>query len=137
VLGERSFGKGSVQNVWGLPGNTSAQKLTTQYYRLPSGRIIHREPGSAEWGVDPDLEIPMLPEQYADSIRLRIEADVIQLDENGNVLEGDEPRPDPNTLLSEGTDLQLKTALTLLQSRVSAASPIAGRTGVEPAGVQN
>lgn len=137
VLGERTFGKGSVQNVWGLPGNTSAQKLTTQYYRLPSGRIIHREPGSAEWGVDPDLEIPMLPEQYADSIRLRIEADVIQLDENGNVLEGDEPRPDPNTLLTEGTDLQLKTALTLLQSRVSAASPIAGRTGVEPAGVQN
>jgi len=57
IVGERSFGKGSVQNVIGLDNNRSALKLTVATYWRPSGKNIHRLPGAgeeAEWGVRPD-----------------------------------------------------------------------------------
>jgi pyruvate dehydrogenase E1 component alpha subunit len=63
LVGERSFGKGSVQNVWELrtaPAGQAMVKVTTQHYRLPDRRMIHRSPGARTWGVDPDLRIEML-----------------------------------------------------------------------------
>jgi len=41
IVGERSYGKGSVQVVFSLGGG-ALFRLTTQYYRLPGGRLIHR-----------------------------------------------------------------------------------------------
>ncbi len=123
VLGHRSYGKGSVQNVVPLERRTREPlaylKLTTQYYVLPGGRKIHRRPGGGDHGVAPDIEIEMLPVQIADSITLRQNADVMPLDEHGQVLETEE-RPDPDTLITEGTDLQLHAALLLLQARAMA-----------------
>ncbi|MEQ8315883.1 MAG: S41 family peptidase [Phycisphaerales bacterium] len=56
VLGTRTFGKASVQTVYGLPDGGTL-KLTEAHYLLPSGRNLQRLPpgtaGSAEWGVDP------------------------------------------------------------------------------------
>jgi carboxyl-terminal processing protease len=57
VVGERTWGKGSVQNVVELEGGNSALKLTTAAYHRPSGKNIHRFPDakdSDEWGVMPD-----------------------------------------------------------------------------------
>src|SRR5207245_5737911 len=57
IVGERSYGKGSVQNIIKIEGNTSALKLTTASYQRPSGKNIHRFPDSKEtdeWGVKPD-----------------------------------------------------------------------------------
>jgi len=57
VVGERSWGKGSVQNVIPIKGASSALKLTTASYHRPSGKNIHRFPGAKEsdvWGVMPD-----------------------------------------------------------------------------------
>lgn len=119
VLGERSFGKGSVQNVWPLPGGNAAMKLTTQYYVLPGGRLIDRVPGSATWGIDPDLPVLMLPDQVAESITLRRDADVLPLNEAGEPAKDPSELPDPYNLIREGTDLQLHTALLLLQARLS------------------
>lgn len=116
VLGQRSFGKGSVQNVYLLPGATAAMKVTTNYYHIDSPRMIHKIPGATEWGIDPDVEIDMLPSQQQDALLLRRDADVLPLDENGNIIENAD-RPDPNTLLSEGTDLQVETAMVLLKSQ--------------------
>jgi carboxyl-terminal processing protease len=42
VVGETSFGKGSVQSVFPLRGRNAALKLTTAKYYTPSGRSIHR-----------------------------------------------------------------------------------------------
>jgi carboxyl-terminal processing protease len=48
LVGVRTFGKGSVQNVFELPGG-SALKLTISRYYTPSGRSIQAE------GIAPDL----------------------------------------------------------------------------------
>lgn len=58
VVGERSWGKGSVQNVIPLNEDGNSQlKLTTASYFRPSGKNIHRFPNAKEedeWGVMPD-----------------------------------------------------------------------------------
>jgi len=116
LLGERSFGKGSVQNVWRLTA-ASHLKLTVQYYMLPDQSIIHRRPGASTWGVQPDFTVDLLPKQTTDALTLRRDADIIPLNENG-VIEGQlAGRKDPNDLLSKGTDLQLETALFILKAR--------------------
>lgn len=117
VLGERTFGKGSVQNVYFLPGNQSAMRLTTHYYLLPNGRRVHRLPGATDWGVNPDLRVEMLPSQVEEAINLRRDADVMPIDETGQVVDTGVARPDPDDLLNRGLDLQLQYALVLLQSR--------------------
>ncbi|MFN3620872.1 S41 family peptidase [Sphingorhabdus sp.] len=53
VMGERSFGKGSVQNVLPLTRNTGL-RLTVARYHLPSGRSVQ------EGGIKPDIRVPQL-----------------------------------------------------------------------------
>lgn len=57
VIGERSWGKASVQNIIELESGKSALKLTTAGYKRPSGKNIHREVNDKptdEWGVKPN-----------------------------------------------------------------------------------
>ncbi len=68
VIGERTFGKGSVQNVIELEGGKAALRLTSAYYYPPNGRNIHKRPKANEddeWGVIPDkqLSVPLTEEQ--------------------------------------------------------------------------
>ncbi len=127
IVGDRSFGKGSVQHVLQLAEN-AAFKLTTQYYRLPGadgakGRLIHRRPGAKEWGIEPDVSVEMLPEQFAEAYRLRQAADVVEFDRDGNLIPPEEP-VDLESLVEDGLDPQLETALILIQSQViPAANP--------------
>ncbi len=53
VMGERSFGKGSVQNVLPLTRDTGL-RLTVARYHLPSGRSVQ------EGGIKPDIQVPQL-----------------------------------------------------------------------------
>jgi len=59
LLGERSFGKGSVQSVVGLPDG-SAIKLTTALYYTPSGRSIQAT------GIEPDVLVEAVRVRKAD-----------------------------------------------------------------------
>ena len=52
IVGRVSFGKGSVQNLFTIPGRQAAVKLTTALYYTPSGRSIHRR-ARDEARVDP------------------------------------------------------------------------------------
>lgn len=113
VLGARSFGKGSVQNVWRLTPAASV-KLTIQYYMLPDKTILHRKPGNLTWGVEPNLAIDMLPKQTTNVLKLRRDADVMLIDENGRTTA---ERPNPEDLITKGMDPQLETALLLLRAR--------------------
>lgn len=53
IMGERSFGKGSVQSLLPL-GRDAALKLTTARYYTPSGHSVQ------EGGIKPDITIPQL-----------------------------------------------------------------------------
>src|SRR5205085_560334 len=59
VLGERTYGKGSVQEVIRLEGDNGELKLTVAYYYLPSGRLVHHKKGATTWGVEPQIAVPM------------------------------------------------------------------------------
>jgi len=59
LVGEKSFGKGSVQTV--IPLSTapdSAIRLTTAKYYTPSERVIHKN------GIEPDIRVPVTPEEW-------------------------------------------------------------------------
>ncbi|QOJ01258.1 MAG: S41 family peptidase [Phycisphaeraceae bacterium] len=111
VLGQRSYGKGSVQKVWALAGNRGMMKLTTQHYLLPDGRMIHREPGAKVWGVDPDFAVEMLPKQIAEGLTLRKNADVIP--------PAGAEAADPDDTFRKNLDLQLETAVLLLHAQAA------------------
>jgi carboxyl-terminal processing protease len=99
IIGERSFGKGSVQNVIPLEGEKAALKLTTSKYYLPSGRSIHRDEDMTEkdeWGVMPDIAVPMTPEEYVSMIRQRQESEIMKAGngESKSPAKSDAPKSD-------------------------------------------
>ncbi len=85
VIGERSWGKGSVQTVINMDveGAKAALKLTTAAYHRPSGKNIHRYPDakdSDEWGVMPNdgYAVPFSPTEYVGYQRYRMQRDAIK-----------------------------------------------------------
>lgn len=83
VVGERSYGKGSVQNVIPMEKSQSALKLTTATYWRPSGHNIDRAPDAKdtdEWGVTPDkgFLIELTAEQRSEWVRWRNDRDVVR-----------------------------------------------------------
>ncbi|QQN75448.1 S41 family peptidase [Croceicoccus sp. YJ47] len=71
IMGERSFGKGSVQTLVPL-SNDSALKLTTARYYTPSGRSVQ------EGGIAPDIRVPQIsdPDARARAARTVRESDL-------------------------------------------------------------
>jgi carboxyl-terminal processing protease len=118
IVGTRSFGKGSVQDVFPIAGNKAYLKLTTQYYRLPKGRIIHRQPEARTWGIEPDLKVPMTTQQVADELELRQKADVLKA--AGEADDPNNPRPTAKQILDKAMDPQLSAALLVLETRLVA-----------------
>ena len=118
VIGDRSFGKGSVQDVFGLANRRAALKITRQYYMLPKGRIIHRKEGATEWGVEPDLRVKMTDAQTAEALELRRQADVLR-DVPGAGAGAEQETP-AAAILKAGADPQLAAAMLVLQTRLVA-----------------
>ena len=127
VMGERSFGKGSVQTVMPMSAS-SVLRLTTARYYTPSGRSVQAG------GIDPDILVPQLSDpDYKDRPRLR-EADLRkhllgQAKVDDALLESD-TTPDPrftataDQLKAQGVkDFQLDYALKTLKRL--AATPAA------------
>ncbi len=76
VLGERTFGKGSVQKVMGLGGVRDGRerprlKMTTALYYIPfkdkdgkdAPRSPHKKLNAENWGVDPNLAVKLTPKE--------------------------------------------------------------------------
>ncbi len=64
IAGERSYGKGTVQQVFPMENDQTALKFTTARFYRPSGKNIHRREEMTpqdEWGVspEPDLTRPL------------------------------------------------------------------------------
>ena len=128
IMGEKSFGKGSVQTVV-QTGPESALRLTTARYYTPSGRSVQAG------GIEPDIAVPQLSDpDYKDRLVVR-EADLrrhllAQAKVQDKLLEADDT-PDPRftakaeDLEKKGIkDFQLYYALNTIK-RLSAPATIA------------
>src|SRR5439155_1750071 len=101
IVGERSYGKGSVQTVILMEGGTSALKLTTAtYYVGKNEKNIHRFPNSKEedqWGVKPNagFEVKLSDEERVKYFKWRRLRDVVRKkDQAAKIEESDKVEPD-------------------------------------------
>ncbi len=81
VVGERSYGKGSVQSIFPLADKKTGVKLTTAYYYTPSGRNISRT-ATSRGGIAPDLPVALSASERTD---VRHERDQLELEETGSL----------------------------------------------------
>jgi carboxyl-terminal processing protease len=113
IVGERTFGKGTVQNVIALGDGKRDLKLTTAYYFRPTNKKIHRRPDPTqpdghesekeEWGVMPDegYRIKLSDEELHQWIEWRNRRDV--------------PSKNGQPTNSETSDKQLNKAVEYLE----------------------
>ena len=122
IVGERTYGKGSVQNIIEMESNTSALKLTTASYWRPSGKNIHRFPDSKEtdeWGVRPDkgFDIPMDDAERLAYHNYRLDRDVVP----GRKAPAVRPKPDAGKD-KPYVDIALEKALEYLRNETKKAN---------------
>ncbi len=97
IVGERTWGKGTVQSVIELEGGRSAMRLTTATYWRPSGRNIHRlqrDKDADEWGVTPDegFEVKFEPKEFVAVLTDRRQRDVL-VNRSGAKLDAEQGTP--------------------------------------------
>jgi len=133
IMGEKSFGKGSVQTVV-QTGPDSALRLTTARYYTPSGRSVQAG------GIDPDIAVPQLSDEDYKDRRVVREADLrrhllAQAKVEDKLLEADDT-PDPRfiqtaaQLQKQGIkDFQLDYALKTLKRLAPRPATLASAGG--------
>ena len=99
IMGETSFGKGSVQTVV-QTGPEAALRLTTARYYTPSGRSVQAG------GIEPDIAVPQLSDPDYKDRRVVREADLrrhllAQAKVEDKLLEADD-KPDPRFTANAG-----------------------------------
>ncbi len=122
VVGERTWGKGSVQNTLDVEDGKSKLKLTTASYYRPSKEKIHRFPGETDadkWGVMPNdgMKLEFSLEQMRNFNFDRAKRDVISK----------EPIP------SSFDDAQLKKAREVIDQEIAKAAEAKPADAAAPA----
>jgi C-terminal peptidase prc len=114
VVGERSYGKGSVQNIQSYEGGEI--KLTTASFWRPSGKNLNKASTSGrdedEWGVTPDQVVSLSRKEREDLAEAQHESEVI-------------PRKDRPAKPKEKPafkDKQLDAALDYLRGQIKTAA---------------
>ncbi len=117
IVGERTWGKGSVQNVIELDGGNSALKLTTAEYHRPNGHNIHRREKAKdtdEWGVTPDEKVEFTPKQMGEYMMWRRDRDILR----NKTAEPKEPAQPKSDAPANFEDTQLKKALEIVGAQL-------------------
>ena len=113
VVGQRTYGKGTVQQLIPTQAGKSTLKLTWAGFWRPSGQNIHRikdAPEDATWGVRPDdgFEVVLSADEYADLQKYRSERDLAGLDALQETDPGD---GEPQSAPADFADRQLARAV--------------------------
>ena len=133
IMGERSFGKGSVQSLFELD-KSRAIKLTTARYYTPSGKSVQ------EGGIEPDIRVPQLSDPDArrraeltmreSDLRRHLVNELGVADKQLETDRQDDPRfkASAEELKAKGiTDFQLHYALETLRRGGRAALAVKGK----------
>jgi carboxyl-terminal processing protease len=124
IVGERTWGKGTVQNVIPLEGGRSLLKLTIASYWRPNGHNIHRLESSTdgdEWGVkaDPGCQVKLDEKQTAQWLDKRRQRDVV----HGTERSPGEPAPVLPNDSPVDFDPQLSRAVEVLNETLAKKTP--------------
>jgi C-terminal peptidase prc len=115
IVGERSYGKGSVQNIQPFEGGDI--KLTTASFWRPSGRNLNKSSTAGkdedEWGVTPDQEIKLSRKERDDLAEAQHDSEIIR---RKDAPKSTEPKKE------EFKDKQLDAALEYLRGQIKTAS---------------
>ena len=116
ILGTRTFGKGSVQEIRQLEGNRGILKFTTGHYVLPSGRRIDRAmvDVTGAWGVAPSPGLRVHETDAAMAQRLRARREHRRITEDASA----PACPDPAWIRTTMHDELLAVAAEVLTDRV-------------------
>jgi carboxyl-terminal processing protease len=122
VVGQRTWGKGSVQNIMELDGGRNVLRLTVATYWRPSGKNIHRFRESKpddEWGVSPDpgLEVKVEGRDYVKWAQGRLARDMVS-----------SHNPATPELAQPLEDKPLEKALEVLKADLAAPKPEPGKS---------
>ncbi len=121
IVGQRTWGKGTVQHVIRIQGGRSILKLTAASYWRPSGKNIHRMSQAGDedaWGVSPldENRIELTDQQMARGRRWRAEQAILAAPRDpGSDGRGPGPPEPPVSLLD---DPQLHRAVELLREQL-------------------
>ena len=116
LVGERTFGKGSVQSVQPLEEGY-AMRLTTAKYYTPSERVIH------ENGIEPDISVPMSSEDWVKIMEKRAKASrALKAEDEGIDVPDEEVE-------EEVRDVQLERAMDVIKGiKIFQSQNVAERT---------
>lgn len=119
IVGERTFGKGTVQKMHEVEGGKGVLKLTTASYWRPSNKNIHRLQASKEtddWGVRPSegFDQTLTDEEMLTWHELRRQRDILPPAADEHRPEFLQPKPEHNGKL----DPQLTKAVEYLETRI-------------------
>ena len=135
VVGQRTWGKGTVQDVIELPDDEGILKLTIASYWRPSGKNIHRTKKASEtdeWGVKPDTGCQVVVEgdELVKLHQWRLRRDVFRPAANGKTPDGAAPNgktPDGKTPDGTGidplVDRQLEKAVECVETAIGNPQP--------------
>jgi carboxyl-terminal processing protease len=118
VAGQRSYGKGTVQELLPMESGNSLLKLTWASFWRPSGANIHRKPSDKEdsaWGVSPDrgLERVLDDDQYAAWLKYRSQRDGFSENEST-----ESPPKEASSAAAPFVDEQLQLAVRSLAAKL-------------------
>ncbi len=127
LVGERSYGKGSVQIVVPYSGGGSQLKYTMAYYHLPSGqrvknRHVMEKQNRKDWGITPDVEVKLRLNELRNMIDIQRENEVLAKADHDQQANPVKRHSVEETLES---DPQLSTAILILRAMI-----IQGQAGI-------
>lgn len=122
VAGQRSYGKGTVQQLLPLQNGKSLLKLTWASFWRPSGEIIHRATDATDgesWGVVPDkgLERKLTQQEYEAYLKYRDDRDRFS-----GIKQENEASKTESVSESNFIDAQLQVAVKHLQNALAKES---------------
>ncbi len=123
LVGERSYGKGSVQVVTPFTGGGSQLKYTVAYYHLPSDQQVKNRyqmerQGRKDWGIAPDVEVKVFSNELRAMVEMQRDNDVLFRADHD--VDGQTPvRHSLDKTLQ--SDPQLAVGLMIAQAKLTAA----------------
>jgi carboxyl-terminal processing protease len=125
LVGSRSYGKGSVQTIFGFSGEKAQLKYTMAYYHLPSGQRVENryeaeKAGTKNWGIAPDITVDVKGEELKNMIEVQRDNDVLT-----KVGHNSSAAPLKRHSLQEviDSDPQLNVAIMVMKTELAAGRP--------------